>query len=138
VPGELLFPVAGELLFRHDSSGFFVLLGHRHSIVKELEWKDAELYQTRITKSGTTWRSAKRLLKELAWASSFRQRMPLLKRMDRQSNPSQFGDGCKCLIQEREMAEASGFQPQTSWARTSRSSDFRVLQVADSNERPET
>jgi hypothetical protein len=42
-----------------------------------------------------------KLLKELAWASSFRQRMPLLDRMDRQSNPSQFGDGCKCLIQER-------------------------------------
>jgi hypothetical protein len=38
--------------------------------------------------------------KELAWASSFRQRMLLLDRMDRQSNPSQFGDGCKCLIQE--------------------------------------
>jgi hypothetical protein len=35
-----------------------------------------------------------------AWDSSFRQKMPLLDRMDRQSNPSQFGDGCKCLIQE--------------------------------------
>jgi hypothetical protein len=78
------------------------------AIVKELEWKDAELYQTRMIKSGTTWRSAKKLLKELAWASSFRQRMPLLERMDRQSNPSQFGDGCKCLILEREMAEARG------------------------------
>jgi hypothetical protein len=30
------------------------------------------------------------------------------------------------------MAEASGFQPQTCWPRTRRSSDFRVLQVADS------
>jgi hypothetical protein len=35
-----------------------------------------------------------------AWAT-LRQRMLLLDRMDRQSNPSQFGDGCKCLIQER-------------------------------------
>jgi hypothetical protein len=95
--------VAGELLFRHDSSGFHVLLRHRHSIVKELKWKDAKLYQTRMIKSGTAWRSAtaKKLLKELAWASSFRQKMPLLERMDQQSNPSQFGDGCKCLIQER-------------------------------------
>jgi hypothetical protein len=76
--------VAGELLFRHDSSGFLVLLRHRRSIVKELEWKDAELYQTRMIKSGPTWRSAKKLLKELAWASSFRQRMPLLERMDQQ------------------------------------------------------
>jgi hypothetical protein len=33
-------------------------------------------------------------------ASSFRERMPLLDRMDRQLDPSQFGDGCKCLIQE--------------------------------------
>jgi hypothetical protein len=78
-------PVAGELLFRHGYSGFLVLLRHRHSIVKELEWKDAELYETRMIKSGTTWRSAKKLLKELAWASSFRQRMPFLERMDRQS-----------------------------------------------------
>jgi transcriptional regulator with PAS, ATPase and Fis domain len=48
-------PVAGELLFRHDSSGFLVLLRHLHS---ELEWKDAELCQTRMIKSGTKWRSA--------------------------------------------------------------------------------
>jgi hypothetical protein len=32
-----------------------------------------------------------------AWASIFGQRMLLLDRMDRQSNPSQFGGGCKCL-----------------------------------------
>jgi hypothetical protein len=35
-------------------------------------------------------RSAKKLLKELAWAVSFRLKMPLLDRMDRKSNPSQF------------------------------------------------
>jgi hypothetical protein len=47
--------VAGELLFRHDSSGFLVLLRHLHP---ELEWKDAELCQARMIKSGTKWRSA--------------------------------------------------------------------------------
>jgi hypothetical protein len=30
--------------FAHDSSGFLVLLRHLHSILKELELKDAELY----------------------------------------------------------------------------------------------
>ena len=53
----------------------------------------------------------KEIAEKLAWASSFRQRMQLLERMYRQSNPNQFGDGCKCLIQEREMAETGGFQP---------------------------
>jgi len=32
------------------------------------------------------------------------------------------------------MAKASGFEQQTSWPRTRRSSDFRVLQVAASKE----
>jgi hypothetical protein len=39
--------------------------------------------QTRIIESGTAWRSAKKLLKELAWAVSFRLKMPLLDRMDK-------------------------------------------------------
>ena len=46
--------------------------------------------QTCTIKSGMTLRSAKKLLKELVWASSFRLRMPLLDRMDRKSDPSQF------------------------------------------------
>ena len=46
--------------------------------------------QTCTIKSGMTWRSAKKLPKELVWASSFRLKMPLLDRMDRKSNPSKF------------------------------------------------
>jgi hypothetical protein len=51
--------VAGELLcyFAHDSPEFLVLLRHLHSILNEPEWKDAELCQSRMIKSGTTWRS---------------------------------------------------------------------------------
>jgi hypothetical protein len=64
--------------FAHDSSGLLVLLRHLYSILKELEWKDDERCQTRVIESGTTWRSAEKLLKELAWVSSFRQKMPLL------------------------------------------------------------
>ncbi|PYT74551.1 MAG: hypothetical protein DMG39_03240 [Acidobacteria bacterium] len=83
-----------------DGLAELVLLWHRYSILKELEWKDAELRQTRTIESGTTRCSAEKLLEESAWVSSFGQKMPLLDRMDRQSNPNQFGDGCKCLIQD--------------------------------------